>query len=153
MRRQILEKEESMAQTAQTIRDVMTSSPTTLPKSASVLDAARTMRDSDIGDVIVMDNGQVCGIVTDRDVVIRTVAEGRNPSTTKLADICSQELTTVSPTDSVDQAVQLMRRKAVRRLPVVENGRAIGIVSLGDLAQERDPQSALGHISSAPPNR
>jgi CBS domain-containing protein len=142
-----------MARTAQTIRDVMTSHPTTLPKSASVVDAARTMRDSDIGDVIVVDNGHVWGIVTDRDVVVRTVAEGRNPTTTKLADICSQQLTTVSPTDSIDHAVQLMRQKSIRRLPVVENGRPIGVVSIGDLAQERDPQSALGHISSAPPNR
>ena len=111
------------------------------------------MRDSNIGDVIVADNGQICGIVTDRDVVVRATAEGRDPAKTKLADICSQELTTASPSDSVDQAVQLMRRKAIRRLPVVENGRAVGIVSIGDLAQERDPTSALSDISAAPSNR
>jgi CBS domain-containing protein len=142
-----------MAQKSQTIRDVMTANPTTMPMSASVLDAAHTMRDSDIGDVIVVDNGQVCGIVTDRDLVIRAMAQERDPSRTTLADICSHDLTTVTPSDSVDKAVQLMRQKAIRRLPVVEGGRAVGVVSIGDLAQERDPQSALSDISAAPPNR
>lgn len=139
--------------TTQTIHDVMTFKLTTLPMSASVLDAARAMRDANIGDVLVVNNGNLCGIVTDRDMVIRAIAEGREPSTTTLANICSQELSTVSPTDSVDHAIQLMRQKALRRLPVVENGHAVGMVSLGDLAQNRDPQSALGEISTAPPNR
>jgi CBS domain-containing protein len=147
------EKESSMAQKSPTIGDIMTSQPTTLPASASVLEAARAMRDSNIGDVIVADNGQICGIITDRDVVVRVTAEGREPARTKLAEICSQDLTTVSPTDSIDHAVQLMRQRAIRRLPVVENGRAVGIVSIGDLAQERDPTSALSDISAAPSNR
>jgi CBS domain-containing protein len=142
-----------MAQKSPTIRDIMTSHLATLPTSASVLEAARAMRDSDIGDVIVADDGQICGIITDRDVVVRVTAEGRDPAKTKLAEICSQDLTTVSPTDSIDHAVQLMRRKAIRRLPVVENGRAVGILSIGDLAQERDPTSALSDISAAPSNR
>jgi CBS domain-containing protein len=141
-----------MAATTQTVRDVMTYTPAALSLRASALDAARAMRDADIGDVVVVDNGRVCGIVTDRDIVVRAVAEGWDPATTELADICSQDLTVVSPTDSVDQAVQLMRQKAVRRLPVVENGRVVGIVSIGDLAQERDPRSALSDISAAPPN-
>ena len=141
-----------MAPTAQTVHDVMTFNLTTLPMSASVLDAACAMHDANIGDVLVVDNGNLCGIVTDRDGVIRAIAEGREPASTTLADICSQKLSTVSPTDSVDHAVQLMRQKALRRLPVVENGHAVGIVSLGDLAQNRDPRSALGEISVAPPN-
>jgi len=131
----------------------MTVDLTTLPKSASVLDAAHAMRDAHIGNVLVVDNGNLCGIVTDRDIVIRALAEGRDPSTTKLADITSQQLTTVSPTDSIDHAVQLMRQKSLRRLPVVEKGHVVGIVSLGDLAQNRDRDSALGGISAAPPNR
>jgi CBS domain-containing protein len=143
-----------MAQhTTQTVRDVMTLMVTTLPESASVGDAARAMRDANIGDVLVMKNGSLCGIVTDRDLVVRAIAAGREATSTTLADICSEELTTVSPTDNIDHAVQLMRQKALRRLPVVENGHAIGIVSLGDLAQNRDPHSALGEISAAPPNR
>jgi CBS domain-containing protein len=135
------------------VRDVMTHQLTTLPKSASMLDAARAMRDANIGDVLVADNGTLYGIVTDRDMVIRALAEGREPSRTTLADICSHDLTMVAPTDSVEHAIQLMRQKALRRLPVVENGHPVGVVSLGDLAQNRDPQSALGEISAAPPNR
>jgi CBS domain-containing protein len=112
------------------------------------------MRDADISNVIVLDAaGQISGIVTDRDIVVRVVAQGKDPSTTPLGEIFSQELTTLSPTSSVEEAVKLMREKALRRLPVVENGCPIGIVSLGDLAIERDPSSALGDISTAPPNR
>jgi CBS domain-containing protein len=131
----------------------MTKNPVSLPGTSSVLEAARAMRDSNIGDVIVVENNKVCGIVTDRDIVIRAVAEARDPYNITLGDICSHALTTVTPTDSVDKAVQLMRDKALRRLPVVEKGQAVGIVSLGDLAVERDPESALGDISAAPPNR
>jgi CBS domain-containing protein len=136
----------------QRIHDVMTPNPVSLPGTASVREAARAMRDQDIGDVIVVENSKVCGIVTDRDIVVRSVAEARDPAATTLADICSHALTTVAPTDSVEHAVQLMRQKAIRRLPVVEEGKAVGIVSLGDLAVERDPDSALGEISAAPPN-
>jgi CBS domain-containing protein len=138
---------------AQSMRDVMTTQPVALPATSSVVDAARAMRDSDIGNVIVLENGQICGIVTDRDIAIRGVAEGRNISSLTLGDICSRQLTTLSPTDSVDDAVLLMREKALRRLPVVEGGKPVGIVSLGDLAVTQDPHSALGNISSAPANR
>lgn len=138
---------------AQSIRDVMTAHPVALPATSSVIDAARAMRDSNIGDVIVIDEGRVCGIVTDRDITVRGVAEGRNISRLKLVDICSRVLTTVSPMDSVDDAVRLMREKAIRRLPVIEGGKPVGIVSLGDLAVTQDPHSALGNISAAPANR
>jgi CBS domain-containing protein len=138
---------------AQTIRDVMTTNPISISAASSVADAARAMRDSNIGDVIVLDDSRIRGIVTDRDIVVRALAEGRDPFTTKIGDICSQELTTLSPTDSVDDAVYLMREKAIRRLPVVEGGKPVGIVSIGDLAQTLDPHSALGHISGASPNR
>ena len=137
---------------AQQMRELMTPNPVALPGTASVHEAARAMRDADIGDVIVIENQQVCGIVTDRDIVVRTVAEARDPATTTLADLCSHALLTVTPTDSVEEAVRLMRTHAIRRLPVVEGGQPVGIVSLGDLARERDPGSALGEISSAPPN-
>jgi signal-transduction protein with cAMP-binding, CBS, and nucleotidyltransferase domain len=108
------------------------------------------MRDTQIGDVVVIEHNEVCGIVTDRDIVVRTVAERRDPATTTLADICSHSLVTVRPTDSVEEAVRLMRTHAIRRLPVVDGGQAVGIVSLGDLEVERDPRSALGGISGAP---
>ena len=138
---------------AYSIHDVMTAHPITLPAASSVVEAARAMRDSDIGGVIVVENGRVCGIVTDRDIAVRGVAEGRDVSRLKLEDICSRVLTTVSPTDSVDDAIRLMREKAIRRLPVVEGGKPVGMVSLGDLALTQDPHSALGNISAAPANR
>ena len=86
-------------------------------------------------------------------VVVRVVAEGRDMANTRLQDICSQELTTISPDKAVDEAVRLMRDKAIRRLPVVEHGKPVGVVSIGDLALEKDPDSALGEISGAPANR
>jgi CBS domain-containing protein len=137
---------------AQQIREVMTPNPVALPGTASVHEAARAMRDAQIGDVIVIERNEVCGIVTDRDLVARIMAEARDPATTPLADICSHSLVTVTPTDSVEEAVRLMRTHAIRRLPVVDGGQAVGIVSLGDLAVERDPGSVLGEISGAPPN-
>ncbi len=138
---------------AANIREGMTPNPITLPATSSAIEAARAMRDSDIGDIVVLDGQQICGIVTDRDIVIRAVSEGLDPASTPLTEICSRELTTLSPQDSVDDAVRLMRDKAIRRLPVVENKRPVGIVSIGDLALKRDPGSALGNISAAPPNR
>jgi CBS domain-containing protein len=137
---------------AQQIRELMPPNPVALPGTASVHEAARAMRAADIGNVIVLENNQVYGMVTDRDIVVRTVAEARDPATTTLADLCSHPFVTVTPTDSIEHAVQLMRSKAMRRLPVVEGGQAVGMVSLGDLAVERDPGSALGEMSSAPPN-
>jgi CBS domain-containing protein len=112
------------------------------------------MCEADIGDVIVTnEKGYICGIVTDRDIVVRAVAQGSDCQGTKLGDICSRELTTLSPDDSIDDAVCLMRERAVRRLPVVEQGCPVGIVSIGDLALAKDPTSALADISGAPPNR
>lgn len=135
------------------IRDLMTPNPIALPASSPAIEAARAMRDSDIGDVVVLDGQEIYGIVTDRDIVVRAVAEGLDPASTPLKDICSRVLTTISPQESVDKAVRMMREKAIRRLPVVEDKRPVGIVSIGDLALERDPDSALGNISAAPPNR
>jgi CBS domain-containing protein len=142
-----------MAKT-QTIRDLMTPNPTALPDTSTVAEAARCMCEADIGDVIVTtQEGYICGIVTDRDIVVRAVAHGLDPNTTRLGDICSKELTTLSPDDSVEYAVELLREKAIRRLPVVEQGCPVGILSIGDLALNRDPTSALADISAAPPNR
>jgi CBS domain-containing protein len=139
-------------QASEPISTVMTTDPVTLPVNATVEEAARRMRDAGIGDVIVLDDDQVCGILTDRDIVVRAIAEGHDPAELPVAAVCSRELTTLSPDDSVDRAVQLMQEKAIRRLPVVDRGRPVGIVSLGDLAIERAPDSALGQISSAPSN-
>jgi CBS domain-containing protein len=148
-----LRRQERRITMAQNIRSVMNTNPVTLPARSSVAEAASAMRDANIGDVIVLEDGRICGILTDRDIVVRAVAEGRDLVSTKVADICSQEITTLSPTDNVEDAVRLMRDKAIRRLPVVEGDKPVGIVSIGDLAVSQDPRSALGHISAAPPNR
>jgi CBS domain-containing protein len=138
---------------AHSIKEVMKSDPITIDAEASVTEAAKAMRDADIGDVIVLDDAdQVCGILTDRDIAVRLVAEGRDPAQTKLGEVCSGEVISLKPDDSVGDAVRLMSEKAVRRLPVVDGGKAVGIVSLGDLAETQDPDSALADISAAPPN-
>jgi CBS domain-containing protein len=138
---------------AERIRDVMTTNPQTLPESTTVREAAETMRANDIGDVVVVDDdGKLSGILTDRDIVVRVVAEARDPRATRIGDIASRELTAVSPDDPVERAVQLMREHAIRRLPAVERSKVVGIVSIGDLALDRDPASALADISAAPPN-
>lgn len=139
----------------QKVRDVMTKNPLTLPADATIVEAAISMRDADIGDVLVTKNGngELAGIVTDRDIVVRALAENMKPGQTKLDDILSGRLVTISPDEEVEDAVRVMREEKVRRIPVMENGRAIGLISLGDLAEARDPKSALGEISSAPPNR
>lgn len=137
----------------QILDEVMTRSPHTLPYSSTVRQAALAMKREAVGSIVVEAEGKPCGIVTDRDIVLRCVAAGGNCDEMTLGSICTQELSTLSPRDSVDQAVQLMRSKAIRRIPVVEDGgRVVGIVSLGDLAQARDPESALGAISAAAPN-
>jgi CBS domain-containing protein len=136
---------------AATVSDVMTANPETIEASEPVMEAARRMRDADIGDVIVLDDGRVVGILTDRDIAVRVVAEGKD-SSTPVREACSTDLQTVGPDTSLAQAVQLMRDNAVRRLPVVENDQAVGVLSLGDLAMELDEESALADISAAAPD-
>ena len=138
---------------ARYLREIMTQNPVTVQTTDSVVAAARSMRDGNIGDVVVVERGEIQGILTDRDIVVRALAEGRDPARTTVGEICSRELTTLSASDPIGDAVTIMREKAIRRLPVVDGGRPIGIVSLGDLAVERDPESTLGGISAAPPNR
>jgi CBS domain-containing protein len=110
------------------------------------------MRDRDIGDVLVTSNGgELVGIVTDRDLVVRCLADGVAGDAT-IDQACSSDLASVTADSSISDAVELMRERSLRRLPVVNDGRAVGIVTLGDLAMERDPNSALGDISAAAPN-
>jgi len=132
------------------VREVMTTELIALDRSRNALDAARAMAENNVGDVVVTDNNGICGIVTDRDIVVRVLAANKSIETT-LGEICSRDLETLEATDTVDDAIRMMREHAVRRLPVVENNQPIGIVSLGDLALDRDPQSVLGAVSGAPP--
>jgi CBS domain-containing protein len=138
---------------AQQIREVMSTDPVTIPSTAGVIEAAQAMEKSHIGDVIVLDeSSELCGIVTDRDIALRVAAQGRDPAGTKLGEVCSRDIASLTPNDTVGDAVRLMTEKAIRRLPVIDEGKPVGIVSLGDLAATEDPESGLADISEAPPN-
>jgi CBS domain-containing protein len=136
----------------QAVREVMNGNVVTLPPSAPLVDAARRMRDADIGDVLVVDGGTLAGVVTDRDIVVRAIADGKDPQSTTLADVCSGDVVTVAPDDSIDHAAQVMRERAVRRVPVVDGRNPVGIVSLGDVAIERESSTPLADISAAKGN-
>lgn len=142
-----------MAAQAQTVREAMTPDPVTLDAQTPVAEATRVMRDAGIGNVVVTHSAQPQGVLTDRDVVVRALAAGRDPASTPVGECCSsQRLVTTTPDTPTDEVVALMRANTIRRLPVIEDGRPVGMVSLGDLAIEHDRQSALGNISAAPPN-
>jgi CBS domain-containing protein len=140
---------------SQKVREVMTARPVSLDEETSVVEAAKAMRDGDFGSIIVVkeEGGAVSGVVTDRDIVIRVVADGVDPKKVRLGDICEGDVVTVGPEDPVDKVADLMRARAIRRVPVVEGGVLVGVVSLGDLAKKMDEGRALADISSAPPNR
>lgn len=137
---------------ASRIAEVMSRSPVIVPSTTTLLEAAQLMRDHDIGDVIVQDGDDVQGIVTDRDIVVRGIADEGVPDEATVGEICSTSVITVGPDDPIGAAVQLMRENAVRRLPVTEGAVVVGVVSLGDLAVEQDRTSALAEISRAEPN-
>jgi CBS domain-containing protein len=133
------------------VRDVMSEDLTSVEPGTSVTDAAKQMRESDIGAILVIEDEELRGLLTDRDIVVKVVAEGRDPDDVEVGDVASDELQTLEPDASLDDALRTMREGKVRRLPVVEDGKPVGIVSLGDVAAEREPDSALGEISEAPP--
>ena len=137
---------------AQRVKDIMTPNPVSCPTDATITDVAKLMKDRDIGDVIVLDGQTITGIATDRDIVVRALAEGRDGKTT-IGEITSRDVVTMTPEDDVKKAVETMRSHSIRRLPVCEGGRPVGIVSIGDLAMERDQKSALADISAAPGNK
>ena len=136
----------------QKLSEVMTPNPVTLPVKSGIVDAARLMKTEDIGDVVVLDGDRACGIVTDRDLVVRGLAEGVDIDTTSLNDICTKDLVSLTPNDTVADAIALMRDKAIRRLVIVEGNKPVGVVSIGDLAIESNGESALADISAAKPN-
>ncbi len=138
---------------AQQIQDIMTKQVHTVRTDASLLEVARIMRDRRIGDVLVTDDdGALCGIITDRDIVVRAVAAGLPLDRTKAGEISTEDLVQVDATASVEEIITIMREHAIRRVPVVHGDKPIGIVSIGDLAKARDPNSALADISAAAPN-
>ena len=136
-----------------TLAEVMTPQPIILNPADTCIDAANAMMTHDIGCIVLAEeDGKLCGIVTDRDLVVRVMAAGRDPSVVSLGDVCWPHVVSLDSHATVDEAIRTMSECAVRRVPVVENGTPVGVVSLGDLAMERDPKSVLGRVSAAPPN-
>jgi CBS domain-containing protein len=131
----------------------MTRNPVVCRPDTPLSAAATMMRDRDIGDLLVELDGRLVAIVTDRDIVVRGLAEGRDPGALTVGDVASGPVECVETEADVNEAARRMELGAVRRLPVIDpTGRPVGIVTLGDLASAIDGDSALGSISSSPPN-
>jgi CBS domain-containing protein len=121
---------------AESVRDFMTKNPRSLESGASVVDAARLMRDEDAGIIPVVEGDTLVGTVTDRDIAVRVVAEGKSPESVTVGEIASRDLVTIDPQQELDEALRLMARHRVRRLPVVEeDGKLVGIVAQADIAR------------------
>ena len=121
---------------ANTIRDLMTSNPTTIEPDKTVVDAAKLMRDDDAGLIPVVEGQKLIATITDRDITIRVVAEGKDATATSVRDVASTRIVTVDPDQNLDEALQLMAKNQVRRLPVVEeDGKLVGIVAQADVAK------------------
>ena len=135
------------------IRQVMTPNPVICSPDTDVREVARIMRDQHIGDVLVGDDAGPRGIVTDRDIVVRALADKSDLSGTTVGEICTGELHSVDVDATTDELITLMDAHALRRVPVLSGGKAVGIVSIGDLAERLDRRSLLGEISAAPPDR
>jgi CBS domain-containing protein len=120
------------------VREVMTPNPTSCSPRASVAEAAKAMAREDVGPIPVVDGERLVGILTDRDIVIRVVAEGRDPQSTSVGEVASRDLTTVSPDEDLDRALQLLAERQVRRLAVVEGEMLVGVIAQADIATQGD---------------
>lgn len=134
------------------IQQVMTKDPIVLRSDASVAQAAMAMKDHWIGAVVVMENGRPCGIITDRDITVRAVAVGKDPSRTPIADVCSRAIASVAPAQSIDDAIKVMKSRDVKRVLVMSGDQLAGIVSLGDLAARGEASDVQLDLSRAEPN-
>jgi CBS domain-containing protein len=121
------------------VRQVMTSAPTTIDAKSSVVEAARLMASNDVGSLPVVDGGILVGMVTDRDLVLHVLAKDVDPHQTTVATVCSEDPVVVGPEDSLDEALQRMAREKIRRLPVVEDERLVGIVAQADVSRAAEP--------------
>jgi CBS domain-containing protein len=123
---------------ARSVRETMTSNPTSIRPDLPVAEAARLMRSEEVGSLPVVDGDRLVGVVTDRDIAIRLVAEGKNPESTSVQEIHSSEPVTAGPDQDLDEVLEEMARHQVRRVPVVDNGRLIGIVAQADVSREAE---------------
>jgi CBS domain-containing protein len=133
------------------VRDIMTPDPVGVFYDQTIAEAARVMRDGGVGAALVVNGESLSGVVTDRDLVIRGLAEGAGPDS-PVGPLCSEKLVGVEASAALADADRLMREHAVRRLPVIDSGQIVGIVSIGDLAASADPGSPLAAVSNARAN-
>jgi CBS domain-containing protein len=123
----------------QSIRDVMTSNPCTIDAEKSVAYAAKMMREEDVGLAPIVEGEKLIGMLTDRDIAIRVVAEGKNPEQVKAVEVASKQVVTIDPQQDLDEALRIMAKHQVRRLPVVEeDGKLVGVVAQADIARTGD---------------
>jgi CBS domain-containing protein len=123
----------------QSIRDVMTSGPCSIDVGKSVAYAAKMMRDEDVGLAPIVEGDKLIGMLTDRDIAIRVVAEGRSPAQVTVGEVASTQVVTIGPQQDLDEALRMMAKHQVRRLPVLEeDGRLVGVVAQADVAREGD---------------
>jgi CBS domain-containing protein len=127
------------------VKDAMTFDVKTATPSQSLTDAAKLMKQEDVGSVPVVDGERLVGVVTDRDIVVRGVADGSDPRAVQVGDIASRDVVTVRPDDDLDDALRLMAQHQVRRLPVVDDGHLVGVLAQADVAQEAKEKD-VGHL-------
>ena len=127
------------------VRDAMTANPTAVQPAATVAEAAKKMKAEDVGSLPVVEGARLVGIITDRDIAVRVVAEGGDPRSATVAEIASRELETATPEQDLDEALRLMARRQVRRLPVVEGNRLVGMLAQADVA-EQAPHTRTGEV-------
>ena len=130
---------------AKSVKDAMTSSVRTASPAQSLTDAAKLMKQEDVGSLPVVDGDRLIGVVTDRDIVVRGIADGSDPHAIQVGDIASRDVVTVRPDDDLDEALRLMAQHQVRRLPVVDDGQLVGVVAQADVALEAK-EKAVGHV-------
>lgn len=127
------------------VKDIMTSSVLTVDENDSIVKAAELMKSQHIGSVPVKNsNNKIIGMITDRDIVLKSISEGKNPSQTTCKDVMTSEIVACSPTMEIDEVAEMMAQHQIRRVPVIENDTTVGIVSLGDLATKHTLHSEAG---------
>jgi CBS domain-containing protein len=134
---------------AKSVRDAMTEDPRSIGASASVVESARLMREQQIGSLQLTEDERLVGMITDRDITTRVVAESAVLETTSVGDVYTRDLISVEPNSDLEEALRLMARHQVRRLPVVENDRLVGMVAQADIALKESERTGelVGAIS------
>jgi CBS domain-containing protein len=129
------------------INEVMTSNPRSCETSSTIADAAKLLKSEDVGSLPITESGRLVGMLTDRDIAIRVVAEGKDPQSTTVGEVASKDVVTLDPQQNLDEALRLMAQHQVRRLPVVEeDGRLVGIVAQADVATEGGHDEKTGQV-------